>query len=144
MEGKEIRKKGRIPMTISVDPFIRKELVKVKKIDPGRLSISGLIEFCTMYPYSLGDLIFALEVLKSTPERYKRLIMCFYRKDKYYEEAAKTIKEVLNRKGEYEFKFKDAIRYIKNREEGGNSLIEKKIQEIEDNVADLKTMMKMK
>ena len=144
MEGEEISKKGRIPMTISVDASVRKELVKAKKIDSRHMSISGLIEFCTMYPYSLGDVIFALEVLKSTPKGNKRLIMCFYRY-KDYEEAAKIIKEVLDKEEENKFKFEDAVDYIKNRKgEGRNTLIKKKIQEIEDNIADLKIMMRMK
>ena len=70
--------------------------------------------------------------------------MCFYRY-KDYEEAAKIIKEVLDKEEENKFKFEDAVDYIKNRKgEGRNTLIKKKIQEIEDNIADLKIMMRMK
>ena len=118
MEGEEIRKKRRrISMSISVGPSVRKGLLKVKEIGPQRIS-SALIEFCTMSPYSLGNVIFALEVLKSTPEGNKRLIMCFSHNNKDYEEAAKIIKEVLDRKREKEYSYEDAVQYIKDKKEG--------------------------
>ena len=83
------------------------------------------------------------EVLKSSPERKKKFTRCFNSKD--LDGLAEIIKEVLNRKKRNEFKLEDAIRYIKNRKEGGeNSLIEKKIQEIEDKIADLKIMVRTK
>lgn len=141
-EEEEIIKEKRKPMTISVDPSVRRELRKIKERYQ-YITVSGLIEFCVLYPYSFGDIIFTLEVLKSSPERKKKFTRCFNGKD--LDGLAEIIKEVLNRKKRNEFKLEDAIRYIKNRKEGGeNSLIEKKIQEIEDKIADLKTMVRMK
>lgn len=137
MEGEEIIKEKREPITISVYPSVRKELVKTKKIDPGHISISALVEFCTMYPYSLGDVIVALEVLNDYQN--KRLIMCFYRKD--YEEATKIIREVLDKKREKEFKLEDAVRYINAGKDGG---VRKIIKEIEDKLADLKVKIKIR
>lgn len=119
----------RVVITISVGTSVNRELMKVKEIDTGHISRSGLVEFLCLYPYTLRDVNFAFESFKSIPKEKKRLIMCFSRKD--YEKTAKIIKEALDRKKENEFKLKDAIHYIKNRkEEGEDGITGKTIQEI--------------
>jgi len=141
-EEEEIIEEKRKPMTISMEPALKRELLKVKKREK-YITASGLIEFCILYPYSFGDIIFTLEVLKSSPERRKKFTRYFYSKD--FDRLAKIIKETLKRKREIEFKHKDAVRYIRNKEVyGGDGVVEKIIQEIEDKISDLKVKIKMR
>jgi hypothetical protein len=125
--------------SIAFPVFIKEAMERVKEVDPKHISYISLIQFCILYPYTLGDFIFTLHVLDLSPKKKEKLITCFYHKD--FKEVAKIIKEVLNRKKGNELSLKDVIQHIKK---GEDESIEKIFQEIEDKLSSLKVKIKMR
>jgi len=125
--------------SIAFPLFIKEALERVKAIDPKHISYISLVQFCILYPYTLGDFMFSLHVLDLSPKKKEKFITYFHHKD--FDEVAEIIKEILNRKKGNELNLKDVIRYIKKGEDEG---VEKIFQEIEDKLSDLKVKMKMR